>query len=230
MMNLLIAAATSNEIAPLLQHLQPYRVDTRDNSYKKDSLKIEICITGIGCMASAYTLEKYIAGHSVDLAIQAGIAGAFSRKVPLGKVMLIKSDALADLGAEDNDRFIDLFDMGFLKSDDHPYFQKRLMAPPLDFLSLKDLPEANAITVNSVSGKQSTIHSRIEKYHPDLESMEGAAFHYVCLMEKVQFVQIRSISNYVEVRDKSQWNIPLAVKNLNTFLIQWLKDFSSLSQ
>lgn len=230
MMNLLIAAATSNEIAPLRQYLQLYRVDKEESSYKKDALHIKICITGIGGVAAVYSIGKCLSGYPVDFAVQAGIAGAFSSDIPLGKVMRIKSDILADLGVEDNERFTDLFEMGFLKESDHPYFQKKLIAPQLGSGPLKNLPEANAITVNTVSGKQSTIQRRIEKYHPDLESMEGAAFHYVCLMEKIKFAQIRSVSNYVELRDKSKWNIPLAVKNLNVFLIQWLKDISSLRQ
>ena len=49
--------------------------------------------------------------------------------------------------------------------------------------------------------------------------MEGAAFFYVCLQEKIPFLQIRSISNYVEKRNKSNWNIPLAIDNLNVVLL-----------
>ncbi|MGH2642580.1 MAG: futalosine hydrolase, partial [Chitinophagaceae bacterium] len=207
-----------------------YRVDKENSSYKKDSLRIKICVTGIGCIAAAYALGKNVSAPRVDLAVQAGIAGAFSRNVPLGKVMRIESDILADLGAEEKDWFIDLFDLGFLNGNDHPYIQKRLMAPLFESNFLKNLPKANAITVNTVSGQQTTIHHRIEKYHPDLESMEGAAFHYVCLMEKVKFIQIRSVSNYVEIRDRSQWEIALAIKNLNDFLIQWIENDTLLCQ
>jgi futalosine hydrolase len=35
--------------------------------------------------------------------------------------------------------------------------------------------------------------------------MEGAALHYTCLMEKIPFMQLRSISNYIAERDKSKW-------------------------
>jgi futalosine hydrolase len=31
----------------------------------------------------------------------------------------------------------------------------------------------------------------------------------------VKCLQIRSISNYVELRNKENWNIPLAINNLN---------------
>ena len=34
-------------------------------------------------------------------------------------------------------------------------------------------------------------------------------------MENMNFLQLRSISNYVEERNKANWDIPLAIKNLN---------------
>jgi len=59
-----------------------------------------------------------------------------------------------------------------------------------------------------------------EKYHSDIESMEGTAFHYVCLQQKIDFLQIRSISNVVGERDKSRWAIDSAIRNLNSELIK----------
>jgi futalosine hydrolase len=49
--------------------------------------------------------------------------------------------------------------------------------------------------------------------------MEGAALHFVCLMEKVPFIQIRSISNISGDRDKSRWNIKEAIKSLHEQLV-----------
>ena len=57
-----------------------------------------------------------------------------------------------------------------------------------------------------------------DRYNPDVESMEGAAMHYVCLQEGISFVQIRAISNYVEPIDKSKWQMGKAIKNLNDVL------------
>ena len=54
-----------------------------------------------------------------------------------------------------------------------------------------------------------------KKYHPLLESMEGAAFHYVCLMKNIPFIQLRSASNYVGERDKSKWKMNEAIVNVN---------------
>ena len=52
--------------------------------------------------------------------------------------------------------------------------------------------------------------------------MEGAAFLASCGHAK-HYTQIRAISNYVEKRDKSKWNMPLAIKNLNDFLINFIE-------
>jgi futalosine hydrolase len=77
------------------------------------------------------------------------------------------------------------------------------------------IPAVKGVTNNTVSGEKQLIKWRKEKFSPDIETMEGAAFFYVCLHENVPFVEIRSISNMVEPRDKSKWNIPLAIKNLS---------------
>jgi futalosine hydrolase len=56
------------------------------------------------------------------------------------------------------------------------------------------------------------------RFSPDIETMESAAFFYVCLQEKIPFLALRAISNKVEPRDKSKWNIPLAMQNLSNVL------------
>jgi futalosine hydrolase len=53
--------------------------------------------------------------------------------------------------------------------------------------------------------------------------MEGAAFMFVCKMENQEYLQIRSISNFVEPRNLNNWNIPLAINNVNKFLADFLE-------
>jgi futalosine hydrolase len=222
-MNLLIAAATQAEIAPLLAHLQPYRVAGKENSYKKKSLKVRICITGVGSVPTTYRLVREISAFRPDLAIQAGIAGCFSREVPLGSLYRVSTDRFADLGAEQGDMLLDVFDLGLLDKDEPPFADKKLPASVPEFPVIREQQEAEAITVNMVSGHPATIGRLQDKYAPLLESMEGAAFHYVCLLESVNFVQVRTVSNYVAQRDKTQWDIPLAVQALNSWLIECLE-------
>jgi futalosine hydrolase len=72
----------------------------------------------------------------------------------------------------------------------------------------------NALTVGTATGSQDTIERLSAKYNPDIETMEGAAFFFVCSMEKIPFIALRAISNMVEPRNRENWDIPLALQNL----------------
>ncbi|MCB0705698.1 MAG: hypothetical protein KDC34_10330, partial [Saprospiraceae bacterium] len=74
-------------------------------------------------------------------------------------------------------------------------------------------------SVQKVHGSEASIRRIREKYDPDLESMEGAACFYVCMLEGVPFLQIRAISNYVEPRNRDNWEIGLAIDKLNEILV-----------
>jgi futalosine hydrolase len=50
--------------------------------------------------------------------------------------------------------------------------------------------------------------------------MEGAAFFQTCLTEGVAFAQIRAVSNFVEARNRDNWKMEEAIKNLNEVLVE----------
>jgi futalosine hydrolase len=56
-----------------------------------------------------------------------------------------------------------------------------------------------------------------------IENMEGAPFFYVSLVKKIPFLSFRSVSNYVEPRDTSKWQIKPAIENLNQTMLEWLE-------
>ena len=86
------------------------------------------------------------------------------------------------------------------------------------------LKKVKGITVNTIHGNDTSISKVIELYNPTIETMEGAAFFAACENNINNFLQIRAISNYVEKRDKANWQMPLAIQNLNDFLITFLKN------
>ena len=88
-----------------------------------------------------------------------------------------------------------------------------------------ELRKVTGITVNTVHGNTESIEAIQERINPTVESMEGAAFFYACEEAQVPAIQIRAISNYVEKRSRENWNVPLAVKNLNDWLIANIKKF-----
>lgn len=165
---------------------------------------------GIGMMAAIFQLQK-IAENEPDLIIQCGIAGTYLPEIKIGSTVLV-AEEVTDIGAEDDQQLLDLFDLKFIEKNDAPYQNGVLPCPFLSTLSL-NLPIVKGLTVNSASGSDSTIEKRIKKFGASIETMEGAALHYVGLMTQTPFLQIRTISNWVEKRHKENWNIPLALEN-----------------
>ncbi|NLR64056.1 futalosine hydrolase [Chitinophaga varians] len=228
-MKLLVTAATTLEVQPFLQFLDHESQKVSAHQYRLANCDIQVLIAGIGMMHYAYSLGRYLATNRPDMALQAGIAGSFRREWALGTVVMVDREYLADLGAEDNDQFKDLFDIHLWQASQPPFTGNALVNTFTSLPYRPNLPTATGVSVNMVSGSTPTITRLESKYMPDVESMEGAAFHYACLSENTPFLQVRSISNYVEIRDKSKWNIPLAVKQLNDELVSIVKSLAGLS-
>lgn len=213
-MDILLTAATGAEIAPLIKQIGGHS-DAEKGPFQVGVHNIYIGITGVGMVSTAYKLAKLLAVRSYDLVVQAGIGGSFDRNIELGSVVAVGSDRFADIGAMDGEEFIDIFDLGLLQVDEYPFVSK-LLNNPLDINSLSiDLPVVDALTVNTVTGNEERVKELASRHKCTLESMEGAAFHYVCMLEEQSFLQVRAISNYVERRNRAGWQIGKAIGALN---------------
>jgi futalosine hydrolase len=53
--------------------------------------------------------------------------------------------------------------------------------------------------------------------------MEGGGLHYVGLRENIAFLQLRSVSNAIGVRDKTKWDFRSSIDRLNEELILLLE-------
>ncbi|HEU5054184.1 MAG TPA: futalosine hydrolase [Hanamia sp.] len=201
-MNLLIVAATEFEIEPFLQQ----------------NPTAEVLITGVGMPATIYHLTKKLLTQKYDLVLQAGIAGTFGYDFNFGDVVIAKEDTFADLGIEENGAIKTLFESGFTDKDQFPFLDGWLKNPN-PHLDQYSIPLVRAVTVNKVSANNSCNEKVMKKFGAQIESMEGAAFHFVCLQQQVTFLQLRSISNFVGERDKSKWKIKEAISNLNKELL-----------
>lgn len=153
-----------------------------------------------------------------DLIIQAGIAGSFNRNIELGQTLWVKQDTFGDLGTEENENFLPVFDSGLADKNEFPFTNGWLLNESEVTGKIKINP-AKAVTVNKVTDSELQEQQIIRHFDPDLESMEGAALHYVCLQENVPFLQLRAVSNYVGERDKVKWKMKEAIQNLNTELL-----------
>ncbi|SHN35259.1 futalosine hydrolase [Mucilaginibacter sp. OK098] len=182
--------------------------------------EISLLITGVGMVATAFALGKHLSANKYDLVLNLGIAGSFDRNIALGDVVEITEDTFAELGAEDDADFLSIDTMGF---GEGKFYPSKKLTDLYNLFNTFNLKQAAAITVNTVHGNEASIKKVTERLHPQVESMEGAAFFYACKQMDVPCLQIRAVSNYVEKRNRDNWNIGLAIKNLNTFAIEFLK-------
>ena len=227
-MQILLVSATIFEIAPTLNWLEEHFAVNELGVFQRKDLSVFPLITGVGSTPTAFHVGQFLAQNQPDLAINAGIAGAFDQNFQLGDVLNVTTERFGDLGVEEADRrFTDLFELGLLEKNTPPFVNGLLRNPAGEQGSF--LPPANGLTVNKVHGSPASVAAVQAKY-PDaqVESMEGAAFFYACLLAKIPFLEIRSISNYVEARDRDKWDIPLAINNLNRTLVAMLDTFDAV--
>ena len=214
-MRILFVAATSFEVESL-KAAQESGIRNQDNSSL--NTQYSILITGVGMVATAYALGRELALNTYDLAINLGIAGSFDRDILLGDIVEVTNDTFTELGAEDDQQFISINQLGFGEDT----FEA---TGNLADIYRDDAPrQVTGITVNTVHGNEASIQKLQQRLNPQLESMEGAAFFYACQQAGVPSLQIRAVSNYIEKRNRDNWQIGLAVKNLNTFALDLIKE------
>jgi len=225
-MNLLLVAATEMEIGILKEHLRTGWQPVTDRSFSKSGVTVTLCITGVGMVATVYTLAKALGAQKFDLALQVGVGGSFDHNIALGETAIVISELFGDLGAEDHYNYLDIFELGLSNPNTFPFENGRLNNPLAH--KITGLRPVTGLTINTVSGNAFTIERRIKRYDAQVESMEGAAFHYVCLQERLPFLQVRGISNYVEPRDKSKWSMKEALEGLNKWAIDFVDNIHSV--
>jgi len=214
-MRLLLVSATVFEIALFLKEISATTENAVFSSYNYNNHQIDVLLTGVGTTHTAFYLGKYL-NDIYDLAINAGICGSFTTKLAIGDVVAINEDCFADLGAEDDEVFLSLEELKLPGT--YNVKNESVFTHPI----INNLRVAKGVTVNTTHGNLDSIEKFRQRIKADVESMEGAAFLFACNQYKIPCIQIRSISNYVEKRDRSKWNIALAIENLNKVLINFI--------
>jgi len=222
-MRVIITAATNGEWMPSFQKINPAYAGTNKR------FSVGFHESGIGLLASSVSLMKMFVQETPSLIIQVGIAGCFDKKVPLGKVFAVKDDFAGDIGVMENKVWKDLFDLKLDKPNDAPYEKKSLPNPWLSQYNLLKLPTKKGVTVSTISTDKNKIDLYSGRYKATLESMEGAALHYIGRDLNIPFIQIRAVSNYVGERNKAKWNMQEAIYNLNETLLQYLDALNKIA-
>lgn len=211
-MRLLLCAATQLEIEATITFL---------NNHPEYKTKMDVLITGVGLTAATYQLTKKVLSDRPRFILQAGICGSLDNYLSPGHIVVVEKETIGDLGVMEKGNFSSVFNLGFAQLNEEPWSNGRL-CNNISVLQKTGLTIADGVTINEITTNHDRINFYREHLKANIETMEGAALHYVALCEKIPFLQLRSVSNYVGERDKNKWAVREAIANLNIELQRML--------
>src|SRR4051794_1953597 len=166
---------------------------------------------GVGPAAAAAGTARPVARGGCRAVVSAGIAGGFPGRAPVGATVLGARSIAADLGAETEDGFLPVEELGFGTS-----------VVPADKALLEALAAAlpgaivgDVLTLSTATGTASTAQ-RLARRFPDAvaEAMEG--YGVAVAAARLPFVELRAISNPIGPRDRAAWRLAEAFAALST--------------
>ncbi len=210
--NILLVIATASELTPFLGHFQfEYHTEfIKRACYKHTS--IDVLITSVGMVATACKLTRTLCDNKYDFVINAGICGAYSQRVAPGTVVHIAEDCFVELGTEDSEGVKPLY----IRESDKDFFvpQTVVNKNEIKIKSIQNLLRVKGATTHTVTRSEKRNKMITGQYDTQTESMEGAAFLYVCNEFNIPCAQIRSVSNYAGCPADKNWYFDLAASNL----------------
>ncbi len=160
-----------------------------------------------------------------DLAINIGLAGSFDHFLEQGFVVNVIQEQFADLGVVHKNNFYTLVEEELMDENNFPFSESKLHSHGnFDLDEIESLIPVKGITLNTLHSDPLWLAKLRDKFDPEVETMTGAAFFYVCLQQKIPFLEIRSISHFVEIRRIENWHIPNAIESLNNATLAILNE------
>ncbi|MCA9837885.1 MAG: futalosine hydrolase [Trueperaceae bacterium] len=231
-MTLLVISATSFETQPLRDALtQVTELEFPFGNLCKGKLFdrcLHLAHLGIGKVNTAAGLSLAIEKFEPDAVIQLGIGGAFIGSfLSNGMVAVAEREIHLDSGIQYTHGWQGMKALGFpLSKLDKDYFNEY----PTDQDLVRKFKDLGAYpftfgTSEAVTGDFELAAELSKRFDLGVESMEGAAAAQVCLARNVPFAELRGISNLVGERNKTAWNIPLAIGNVNKLALAAFRDW-----
>ncbi|AJE04578.1 futalosine hydrolase [Geobacter pickeringii] len=234
-----ICAATFPELALLIRSIGARKRggragrETYAGSIGKQ--KVVLAVTGIGKVNTASALTVLLETSAPRLVINVGCAGAFTESgLRVGDLAVASAEVYGDEGVQTPDGWepLDLIGIPSFERKGVRYFNEFPLAklPAEQAVQLAGALGITArrgrfLTVSTCSGTLRRGDELFRRFSPLCENMEGAAAAHVSLIYGVDCLEVRGISNMVEDRDLSRWNIPLAVEKAQRFILKFLETY-----
>jgi len=177
--------------------------------------------SGVGKASAAAAATALVIACRPKLLIMLGCGGAYSGSgLGIGDLAMATSEIYGDEGVQTPDGFLDLEMLGFplIDKGGQRLFNRFPIARALIDKIIptlgqeaeakgRRLAEGPFVTVSSCSGSSKLGTDLSRRTGGICENMEGAAAAQVCAMQGLPFLELRGISNMVEDRDVSRWNL-----------------------
>lgn len=199
---------------------------------------VAYAVSGMGKTNAAHAATILIEKFSPEIVILFGIGGTYpSSGLRVGDIAVAEKEIYGDEGVLTKEGFqgTEFIRIPLLKKGRKKYFNefpldKRLARRCLSILELDHSPlplatEAKTgpfVTVSACTGTKKRALELEKKHNAICENMEGAAVAHVCAMYKIPVIEMRGVSNIVEDRDRSKWDLALAAENCQKAVIEVL--------
>jgi futalosine hydrolase len=181
---------------------------------------VELLHAGVG-KANAAAAATLLALREPEAMIVLGCGGAFrARGLAIGDLALASCEIFGDEGVITPEGFLDLAAMRLplLVSPEGPHYndypvdpawRKRAEQALAPFAAAAGIHLASGpfVTVSTGSGTNAVGDELAQRTGGLCENMEGAAVALVCARNHIPFFELRGISNLVEDRDLTRWNL-----------------------
>jgi futalosine hydrolase len=233
---IIVTAATSAELSLLISRLEGGgRITAGQREIHEGMIagrRTIVAVTGIGKVNAASTVTALLEHHEPELLINTGCAGAYPGSgLAAGDLAIATAELFGDEGVviPNGWHSLELIGIPALVRNGESYFNrfpltrwaidKALHVAEAEGITLH---QGEFVTVSTASGTAVRGEELAQRFGAICENMEGAAAAQVALLYGMDCMEIRGISNMVEDRDLSRWNIPLAVERAQGFILQFI--------
>jgi futalosine hydrolase len=238
MRNIAVLAATFGEISLLVESFQAEREPSSSPwsvlAARPGFTRFIFVVTGVGIANAAAAATSIIHLFSPDLLVITGCAGSYSGSgMAIGDLALATTEVFADEGVAVPEGWRDLEYMGIplLDRNGSRFFNEVPLSPQAAEYAMQTaqprgitLHRGTFLTVSTCSGTLTRGRGLSARFGGICENMEGAAAALVAARFGIDCLEVRGISNQVEDRDRSRWDIPLAVSNAQDFIGQHIRE------
>lgn len=192
------------------------------------------CAAGPGTANAAGAAAALIERYHPALVLVTGCGGAFPGSgLGVGDLAVATDELFADLGVLAPEGWLDMADLGLaLATVAGERYGNRIPLDPA--WAQRALHSAQRLGLRAAMGSFATVAAcsgttvrgdeLARRYNVICENMEGAAVALVCLRYGIPCTEIRGISNLVEDRNRSCWDIPAAVQAAQRAVIALLEE------